>query len=460
MSDTPITDTQVTNGEVTPKATLLFVDDEQNILSALRRLFRQEGYRILLASSAQEALSTLAQEAVDVVVSDMRMPEMDGAEFLKRVSATWPNTVRILLTGFSDLSSTVTAVNEGQIYRYVSKPWEDADLKLTVTQALERKFLAEERQRLLEVTRVQNEALAALNGQLENKVKARTAELEQMMAMLEYSHEELKNHYATTVKVFANLIEARERRVTGHGRRVAELGQQIALHLGMDEVSAKEVLFAGLLHDIGKIGLPDELIGKPLNTLPSAERAQLATHAAMGQAMLMALEPMQGVALLIRAHHERHDGKGYPDGLSGNAIPLGARILAVVNDYDALQIGAIATQRYSAQEALDLIVKARGQRYHPQAVDALLVVLGAANPEIDSRRATHSLRSGQLAPGMVLGEDLATKEGVLLLSRDYVLDEKLIQRIQALETALGTVFDIQIIAARQTSGVAGAMAAA
>jgi response regulator RpfG family c-di-GMP phosphodiesterase len=158
-------------------ATLLFVDDEANILSALKRLFRPHGYRIFTAGGGAEGLEIMARESVDLVVSDMRMPEMNGAQFLEQVRLNWPETVRILLTGYAEIGATIDAINKGQIYRYISKPWEDNDIVIAVQHALERKLLQREKQRLELLTKKQNEELRELNESLEDKVKARTEEV-------------------------------------------------------------------------------------------------------------------------------------------------------------------------------------------------------------------------------------------------------------------------------------------
>lgn len=156
---------------------VLLVDDEPNILAALRRLFRRDGHRLLTATGGAEALQVLEREGVDVVISDMRMPGMDGAAFLEQVAARWPGTVRILLTGYADLGSAVAAVNRAGIHRYLSKPWDDEELRRTVREALERKRLEQERRRLERLTYRQNEQLQELNARLEEKVAERTREL-------------------------------------------------------------------------------------------------------------------------------------------------------------------------------------------------------------------------------------------------------------------------------------------
>ena len=166
-------------------ATLLFVDDEPGILSSLRRLFRPHGYRILIAESGAAGLAELEKTPVDLVISDMRMPEMDGAAFLKAVRLRWPDTLRILLTGYADVTSTVAAINDGEIYRYISKPWDDNEIINTVREALDRQQLVLENARLTALTQVQNDELKGLNASLEHKVTELTAELRQALSFVE-----------------------------------------------------------------------------------------------------------------------------------------------------------------------------------------------------------------------------------------------------------------------------------
>lgn len=411
--------------------TLLFVDDEANILSSLKRLFRPLGYRIFTAESGKAGLEILEQEKVELVISDMRMPEMTGAQFLEQVRAKWPETVRILLTGYADMTSTIDAINKGQIYRYISKPWEDNDITITVRQALERKRLERETERLKALTLKQNEELKELNASLEDKVKARTEEIRQTVGFLELAHEKLKKSFITSVKMFSNLMEMRGGAMAGHSRRVAEVARTIAVRMGLKDTEINDLMVAALLHDIGKIGLPDSIISKPFSALGSEERLEYIKHPVKGQMALMELEQFKDAAALIRAHHERFDGKGYPDGLSGMTIPLGARILALASDYDALQNGTLTTTPMKEAEARQYLKEGRGTRYDPQVVDAFLglgVEAGAA-PDV----AEIPLRSNQLKNGMVLSRDLLTGEGILLLSKDYVLNEAIIEQVQSYE---------------------------
>ena len=155
------------------QACLLCVDDDRNVLSSLRRLFHRQGYRVLTADSGAAGLRMLDSEPVDVVISDMRMPEMDGVRFLQETRVRWPDMIRLLLTGFADSQSILAAINDGGIYRYLTKPWDDAGILLVVRQALEHKALLIEKRRLEKLTRKQNDDLAALNASLEQMTEER-----------------------------------------------------------------------------------------------------------------------------------------------------------------------------------------------------------------------------------------------------------------------------------------------
>ena len=412
-------------------ATLLCVDDEVNILSSLKRLFRPHGYRVLTATSGEQGLAVLSETEIDLVISDMRMPEMDGACFLEQVRQRWPDTMRILLTGYSDIASTIAAVNRGEIYRYLSKPWLDDDVILLVKQALELRNLAREKTRLEELTRKQNHDLVALNAGLEDIVAQRTAALHGAMESLEQAHDKLKKSFITSITMFSNLIELREGVGMGHSRRVVDLARRMAQKLKVGDAELQDITVAALLRNIGKLALPDSIVNKAREELSSEEWQEVSKHPIKGQAALMALDQLAGAARLIRSQHERYDGMGYPDRLSGS-IPQGARILAVAGDYYGLQRGLVTKQCLTATQARAFIVDGRGKRYDPYVVDAFVdaieVIDGQPVPVAEKQ-----ITSAQLRVGMVLTRDLLTRDGILLLGRDYVLDAALIEKIRDYE---------------------------
>lgn len=409
-------------------ATLLFVDDEPSILSALRRLFRPQGYRLLVAESGQAGLDILAVETVDLVISDMRMPHMDGAQFLKEVRTRHPEIIRILLTGYADMTSTIAAINEGEIYRYISKPWDDNEILMTVRDALERQRLVAENQRLTALTQQQNEALKALNAGLEQQVAERTQAVRDAFS-------ELKKTFMATVQVCAGLVELRAgqagHQLAGHGRRVAEHARILGKRMQLGDGEVQNLMLAGLLHDIGKIGLSDDLLVKPYNLLTAEHRALVMKHAAQGQNILMPIDKLRDCALIIRHHHENYDGSGYPDNLAGMSIPIGARILAVVNDYDALQIGTLAQRPLKASDALTFLIDNGGKRYDPQVVEAFAAYLSETQK---SAVGEIPMRPLHLKPGMILNRELNHHDGFLLLAPGSTLTPDIIQKLIKLES--------------------------
>jgi response regulator RpfG family c-di-GMP phosphodiesterase len=417
------------NSEVSSpaKAKILCVDDEPNILLSLRRLFRAKGYQVIVAQGGKEGLSVLDAETVDLVISDMRMPEMDGAQFLERVRSNWPDCIRILLTGYSDVQSIVAAINRGEIHRYIAKPWDETDILLVVRQALERKFLLDEKQRLEKLTQQQNEELKNLNASLEHKVQERTL-------ALKTANDKLKDSFLTSIKVFSALIEMRAGKLAGHSRRVADLARKIAQRMALAGSEIQDIFVAGLLVDIGKIGFSDELLSLPQNQMNGDQLGQFHKHAVRAEQVLMALEDLQSTAKILRAQHERVDGKGFPDGLAGAAIPLGARILAVASDYDSLQMGHLSQRKVQPEEARAIIIRSAGSRYDEDVVQAFKQVFNYPNEDTAD---AYEVAIRDLRPGMVLANDFISREGVLLLPADYVLNDSVIDKMLLFSTSVG-----------------------
>ncbi|MBI2381350.1 MAG: response regulator [Gammaproteobacteria bacterium] len=420
------------NPAETRQYTILFVDDEPNILSSLRRLFRGNQYRVLIAGGGKEGLAVLKEERVDLVVSDARMPEMDGATFLKEVLKSWPDVMRIMLTGYSDLTTTISAINEAKIYRYISKPWEENELRLAVDGALHQRYLEQERERLERLTLKQNGELASLNANLERMVKARTAELQQTADMLDAAYTELKQGYETTVRVFASLIHLRKGLSAKSNLRVQQACRNLGKLLNFSPVDLRDVEMAASLYNVGKLAWSDELIAKPLEILSKLELEEVQRYPVMSETTLMALEPLKDCARLIRHHQEQYDGKGYPDGLAGKAIPAGSRLLKLCIDFEGLSTGQIFARPMSPPVVRDYLEKQAGIIYDPDMVQRLLSVFRQQTPEEGPSRA---ITSGQLLPGMVLARDLYTPSGILLLNQGKVLTPGFIERIQGFEVA-------------------------
>jgi response regulator RpfG family c-di-GMP phosphodiesterase len=408
-------------------ATLLLVDDEPSILSALRRLFRPHGHRILTAEGGAAALELARGEQIDLVISDMRMPHMDGAQFLEKMRHAQPDAVRILLTGYADISSTVAAINCGQIHRYIAKPWDDNDIVLVVKEALARRSLELRNRELVDLTARQNDELRQLNGKLEERVRHRTAEIEQINDMLNVAYDELKSNFMLSMRIFSGLMDLRHSGLSGQSRRVSEWVKRLCAHMKLDERQSHDAYVAGLLHGIGKIGFPDGMLGKPVSTLTPDENARYRKHTLNAEAALMPLASLQQVARIVRSQHERYDGNGFPDGLEADEIPFGARLLAPVVDYENLINGTLAERRFSAEDAAASIRRGAGNRYDARVVEAFVEVLKQPLPDDENDREIPAL---ELAPGMVLSRDLVSGQGALLLAAGYVFDARVVRQVR------------------------------
>ena len=441
---------------VAPPPTVLLVDDEPSVLSALRRLFRTQGYRIEQATSGADALALMRDVPIDLVVSDMRMPGMDGAAFLAQVRSAHPSVVRILLTGYADISATIAAINHGAIHRYIAKPWDDNDLLLVVSDAIARRGLEQENGRLLALTQSQNQALVTLNQGLEARVAERTAELERSLQAVEAAHAEVEAHFMLAVTVFSGLLELREGGMAGHARRVGDLARRIGARLGLDDAAQRDVQLAALLHDIGKIGFDDGMLKTPVSKYSADQMTVYQQHPVDGEAALLPLDKLHRVAALVRQHHERYDGRGFPDGLRGASILLGARILSAASDYDDLTSGSLAEQVYTSDKARKALRDGVHTHYDPQVVQALFTELDLMEAEA---KADVGVPAADLRPRMVLAKDLLSPQGVVLLPAGHVLQQPLIVRLRELAARQNLALELRVLRKSMPVPAAGAPAA-
>jgi response regulator RpfG family c-di-GMP phosphodiesterase len=415
-------------------ANLLLVDDEENILRSLRRTLRKEPYEIFTANSGDEALALLNNQKFDLVISDARMPGMDGPTLLAEVRKNWPWCIRILLTGYTDIDSTINAINDGQIYRYISKPWDDEELKLVIRQALE--FQHSERRRLAleKLTRKQNKELQSLNAGLEDRVQARTQELQETADMLDVTHKELKRSYVTATEVFSTLINERLPADRRPNAKVIALVKAYAEYHQLDEDLSRDLYMAAALYNLGKMSWPDELFRAPSDLLTKEQRREYIKYPVNGEQLLMALEPLKETARIIRHHQEKWNGYGVPERLEGTDIPLGSRILRLAVDFMELQYGLILERRLSRENALKLIRRYRERLYDPDIADRFLEMCVELAPDVEQENPDIlALDTLRLKAGMVLARNLYAASGMLLLNEGKKLTPILIDKLVAFE---------------------------
>ncbi len=352
-----------------PDHTVLFVDDELNILKAVQRLLRHESTRVLTASRAREALELLEQNPVKVVVTDQRMPEMNGVELLAAVRERHPDVVRMMLTGYTEMNIAVEAINRGEIFRLITKPWNDDELKATIRQACDHYDLKQEIKRLNQVTREQNFKLQDMNRNLEQKVRERTKQVAE-------KHQELRLAYVQTIGALAEAVDAKDAYTRGHSERVGVYASKVAAEMGFPKEFIERVYIAGLLHDVGKIGVRDAVITKP-DRLTVPEYEEIMEHPEIGARILEPVDFLRDIVPCVRHHHEWFDGcdRGYPLRLQGDQIPLPSRIILVADTVEAMTSDRPYREALSLENVVREIHKFSGSQFDPVCADAMLRLL-------------------------------------------------------------------------------------
>lgn len=399
---------------------ILCVDDEVSVTKALARVFRGDDFSVQTFNRAQDALQFLQtdSEHIDLVISDMRMPEMDGAEFLKQVYENFPHIQRVLLTGYSDQESAVKAVNEGHIHKYVNKPWDNLELKQLVIDLCSE---TQQRQALEDFTQSKLESYS-------DQIAEAEKELDQTTSMLSMAKGDLNKNLRATLQVMANLISERvgDRDVSA---KVVKLTGQFGKSLNLNQKHQNSLVFAALLYSLGKLALPDELLKRPLAELDAHELLAYKKHGTIAFNALTPLTHLQYAAKLVLHQNEHYDGSGYPEKLFGDGIPLGARILKIVIDYVQYLMGVISGQPLSKKDTLAKMDADVKTIYDPELYNHFCKHLVKVD---DVDHEDHEVSIGDLKAGMVIARGIFNQEKVLLVAEGTELNDDLVSRLRVL----------------------------
>jgi putative two-component system response regulator len=328
---------------------ILIVDDESTICSLMDRRLTREGYSCVTANNGKEALDLFLRNPFSLVLSDIRMPEMDGIELLKTIRTLSPKMMMVMVTGYPEINMAVEALRLGA-YDFILKP---ADLELvvhSVKKALEKKKLEEE--------------VEAYQVNLERLIEERTAKLQQ-------AYNTLKKAHLDSVKVLAEAIDAKDPYTRGHSDRVRKMTLALAGHLGFAKDRLENLEYGALLHDIGKIGIKDEILQKD-EALTPEEYQCIQEHTLMGVKIVEGVDFFKDKIPIIRHHHEHVDGTGYPDGLIGEAIPLEARMIAITDAFDAMTSTRPHHEPSPLEDVLQEMEKCKGKQFDPQILEIFL----------------------------------------------------------------------------------------
>lgn len=351
----------------------LVVDDEPRIRNALARLLGAVGYRCEQADSGRSALTALEREPAPVVLTDIRMPDMDGVALLHEIRRRWPEVAVVMLTAVAEVETAVACLQAGA-YDYIPKPFQVDEVRARVSQALERRRLI-----------------------LENREYQ-----EHLSEMVDQQAVRIEELFLEGVQTLAHALEAKDAYTKGHSARVAAYAGRIAAVLGLPDAEVQLIELGAELHDIGKIGVREEVLHKP-GRLSDEEYRHIMQHTVIGARILEPLlKHAPQILAMVRSHHERMDGTGLPDGLRGEEIPLHARVVSVADGFDAMTTGRPYRPPRGVAEALDEIRQGAGTQWDGAAVDAFLAVcrdvdpLPIPTPAVSRRRVPQRVAAGAI----------------------------------------------------------------
>ena len=333
--------------------TVLVVDDEEPIRNALRKYLKQQQFEVYTAGSADEALQQLRLHKVALMLSDIRMPGTSGVDLVPQALEIEPDLAILMLTAVNDATSAALCMQRGAL-DYLTKPIELADLGRAVQRALKRREMHLENRHL--------------NQWLKEEVTTRTAELQR-------ERHRLERVSTATLEVLVNALEAKDPYLRGHSARVADLSANIATEMGLSEEDVERVRMAGRLHDLGKIGTRDAVVNKE-GPLTADEFEHVKQHVIIGAQILAPLVHLGDIVAMVKSHHERFDGSGYPDGLRGEDVPMGGRIIAVAEVYDALTTARPYQEKMTPEQAVERMADLSGTVLDPRVYEALGRLVG------------------------------------------------------------------------------------
>lgn len=395
---------------------ILLLDDDEIVLLAIKETLEREDYNIFAFNTPAEALKALEDQAFAVIISDHRMPIMTGLEFLGECKRIQPNASRILITGVLTLNTVVEAVNKGEIFRFLAKPWIREELLATIDNAAQRFTLIEANEKLRADTLKLNEQLVSSNIELEQNIQ----KLEEKTSRLEQANQENEQNFSHTLNVCQKLVEAFYPILGQQTKSVVTICNELCKSEQISTEDKRTLKICSWIYNLGRIRFPRDLIMKSINepeNLTNSEKDTLSQNSRIAEGVATTIDKSPAVAETIRAHRERFDGKGYPDKLSRDSIPIPARLLSIAIGY--------VESNLPKEKALEYLVRESGHTFHPEAVRLFMKSSNLANLPKKVREITLS----ELETGMILADSIFTPTGLLLVPEEKRLTPFMIKKI-------------------------------
>lgn len=346
---------------------ILVVDDDVWIVDVIAKQLGLANFTVDTTTDSTQVMDMLDSKHYDLVISDVWMPQIDGLALLRTIQEKYPYMGVLLLTAINDAATATQAMLDGAS-DYLVKPINETQLFLRVDRALERSRLLQER--------------ALYQKHLQETVELQTRKLREQSQKLTQALEHLFVTYKATLNALQAALDVRDQSAPGHCKRVSKLAVRLARRMGFSGDDLVSIEHGALLHDIGKLGIPDAILMKPA-PLSEEERAIVEKHPIVGCQVIGHIDFLRGVLPIVRHHHERYDGLGYPDGLKGKEIPILARIFSVVDAFDAQTHRRPYNIVRSIQNSLEELHANRGTSFDPQVVDEFIAMLQESDGKLD-----------------------------------------------------------------------------
>ena len=406
------------------------VSCDSEVLNVSKKELASEEYEIRMFKNPEKALESIIKSESQVIIADQDLNTISGLGFLKQVEAANPDSIRILLMNTPDLKTATQVVNDGIAKKIIPSPWSENELKRAVKDSLELMEDFFSKKSLHNQVHEEKEELEKWDELLKNSIKARTKIILQKKSYLENVNRELQKNIFESIKALFSYLEKKNRWIGTHSKKVAAFSNELAKHLNLTPKKMQMIEMGALLHDIGKIGISDKIISKQTHLLSKEQQNLLKEHPLIGQNILSPIFSVNEVGTMMRHHHEHWEGSGYPNGLAGEDIPLGSRVIAVANVFTNLMEKVYQRSKDPTVRALKDLMSQKGLILEPRLVDIFLEIIEEKRRNPPKAKREKQVSLSEINDGMLISRDILTTRGTIVLTRGTLLTKHHIQYVK------------------------------
>lgn len=408
---------------------VLYIDDDISILKTLNRVLRRPGFQLTEVNEPRKAVELIKEQHFDIIISDLKMPEIDGAQILEYAFHRQPDCIRILLTGHEDSKDFARAVNSARIFGYIQKPWKNEDVNHLIQDALDKIAAIKERNDLNKKLHIVNRKLRIKGKFLYEQNKIDSIELAQATTVLAMAQAQKEDIQTNTIKVLAQLTAVRVGASKSFVNNLVLAAELMSASFELSDQETDDLIHAAMLYQIGKIGFADALVLKPEEELSKEQERQYHHYPQLGADLLMPIAGMQQTAQIILTHRENINGSGWPQKLTQDDIPFSAQILRVIIAYFEWVDDRQNQHQLTTEDALERLEQYSDKYFNSDLIEPFKKVLSQIG--LGVLTLDKSLLLDDIEEQMLLSRDLISETGILLLSKGSVLTKELIQKLEA-----------------------------